>query len=307
MKYLDPKNDFIFKKVFGQHPHLLRSFLNALLPLEEGRVIESLEYLPAELVPQIPVMKYSIVDVRCKDNYGRQFIVEMQMQWTTGFLQRVLFNASKAYVNQLDHAVDYKALHPVYALSLINDVFDKQTEDYYHHYQIVNIANTEKKIEGLEFVFVELPKFRARNLGHKKLQVLWLRFLTEINESMEDVPDDLLDSVEIAEALNNVKTSAYTRAELEVYDRYWDSVRTELTIRTDSFEIGKAAGKAEGRAEGRAEGLYLAAISAFLHGAGVDVVSNLLGLPVETSNKLHELVKYYGDNAKEHLPELEQI
>ena len=36
MRYLDPKNDLTFKKVFGQHPHLLRSFLNALLPLKEG-------------------------------------------------------------------------------------------------------------------------------------------------------------------------------------------------------------------------------------------------------------------------------
>ena len=32
MRYLDPKNDLAFKKVFGQHPHLLKSFLNALLP-----------------------------------------------------------------------------------------------------------------------------------------------------------------------------------------------------------------------------------------------------------------------------------
>jgi hypothetical protein len=34
VRYLDPKNDLTFKKVFGQHPHLLKSFLNALLPLE---------------------------------------------------------------------------------------------------------------------------------------------------------------------------------------------------------------------------------------------------------------------------------
>lgn len=34
MRYLDSKNDFTFHKVFEQHPHLLKSFLNALLPLE---------------------------------------------------------------------------------------------------------------------------------------------------------------------------------------------------------------------------------------------------------------------------------
>ncbi len=51
MKYLDPKSDLTFKRVFGQHPQLLISFLNALLPLEEGRIVQSIEYLPAELAP----------------------------------------------------------------------------------------------------------------------------------------------------------------------------------------------------------------------------------------------------------------
>ena len=50
-----------------------------LVPLDEGQAIESLEYLPAELVPAVPLFKHSIVDVRCLDNRGRQFIVEMQM------------------------------------------------------------------------------------------------------------------------------------------------------------------------------------------------------------------------------------
>jgi predicted transposase/invertase (TIGR01784 family) len=77
-KYLDPKNDIPFKRVFGEHPELLRSFLNALMPFEPDQYIDSLEYLPAELVPDNPVKKNSIVDVRCIDNYGRQFIVEMQ-------------------------------------------------------------------------------------------------------------------------------------------------------------------------------------------------------------------------------------
>ena len=89
MTYLDPKNDLTFKKIFGQHPHLLKSFLNAILPLDEDQLIESLEYLPLELVPEIPLLKHSIVDVRCKDNKAPQFIVEMQMFWTENFKSRV--------------------------------------------------------------------------------------------------------------------------------------------------------------------------------------------------------------------------
>ncbi|CAN5364630.1 hypothetical protein BH10PSE19_BH10PSE19_05720 [soil metagenome] len=36
-RYLDPKSDVVFKKIFGEHPHLLKSFLNSMLPLPAER------------------------------------------------------------------------------------------------------------------------------------------------------------------------------------------------------------------------------------------------------------------------------
>ncbi|HMS71113.1 MAG TPA: PD-(D/E)XK nuclease family transposase, partial [Saprospiraceae bacterium] len=98
MRYLDPKNDLIFKRVFGEHPKITISFLNALLPLETGQEILEIEYMQTELIPESPeILKNSIVDVRCRDSFGRQFIVEMQMFWTDAFINRVLFNATKVF------------------------------------------------------------------------------------------------------------------------------------------------------------------------------------------------------------------
>lgn len=279
MLYLDPKNDLTFKKVFGQHPHLLKSLLNALLPLPQDSFIESLEYLPSELVPDIPLQKHTIVDVRCKDNRGRHFIVEMQMHWTTGFMQRVLFNASKAYVKQLDKAEVYKVLQPVYALSLVNEIYETKKPQYYHHYQIVNIQDTQKQIEGLEFVFVELPKFKAQNITEKKLQVLWLRFLTEIDEKMTEIPEEFLSSPEIKEAMDNLLVSGFTKAELEGYDKYWDSVRTEKTLQSGFFDRGKA--------EGEKESLTKVAINALKQGLSVDLIMQLTGLTEEEISDLN--------------------
>ena len=72
MKYLDPKADLTFKRVFGEHPDLVMSLLNALLPISVGQEITDIEYLPAEIVPDNPLRKNSIEDVRCKDKFGRQ-------------------------------------------------------------------------------------------------------------------------------------------------------------------------------------------------------------------------------------------
>jgi len=251
MRYLDPKNDLTFKKVFGEHPHLLKSFLNAIMPFKENQLIVDLEYLPVELIPEVPLMKYTIVDVRCKDTTGRQFIVEMQMCWTDDFKQRVLFNASRAYVRQLGKGQGYRLLQPVYAVSLINDIFEPDTPQYYHHYQIIQVDDISKHIEGLEFIFVELPKFKPHSITEKRLQVLWLRYLTEIKDGTSEIANELLSEPEVEEAINCIQESAYTEEELEYYDRYWDSIQTEKTF----YEAAKREGLEEGIKEGIEKGI----------------------------------------------------
>ena len=70
MKYLDPKADMTFKKVFGEHKNLVISLLNALLPLADNEQITEVEYLNPELIPDNPWRKNTIVDVRCCDQTG---------------------------------------------------------------------------------------------------------------------------------------------------------------------------------------------------------------------------------------------
>ncbi len=75
-------------------------------------------------MPDIPgLFKHSIVDVKCTDQNGRIFIVEMQMMWTASFEQRMVFGASQAYVKQLKSGQAYSELRPVYALAIINSRF----------------------------------------------------------------------------------------------------------------------------------------------------------------------------------------
>ena len=246
-KYLDPRIDLTFKKVFGENEDLLMSLLNALLPLPEGDEIEHIENLPTELVPETPLKKDTIVDVRCRDNRGRQFIVEMQMIWTPAFMQRVLFNASKAYVRQSDKGGRYEDLQPVYSLNLVNDIFMPDMPDvHYHLYRMVHDADSKKVIEGLQLIFVELPKFRPTTLIEKRMYVLWLRFLTEINESTVNAPKELAEQPQISKAMSIVEKSAYTDEQLDGYDRFRDSIWRERTLVSDSHREGYEEGIEEG-------------------------------------------------------------
>ena len=279
MRYLNPKADLTFKKVFGEHPDLVASFLNALLPFDSPEErIEHVEYLPSELVPQTPLRKNSIVDVRCQDERGRQFIVEMQMVWSSEFKQRVLFNASKAYVRQIAGGEDYELLQPVYSLNLVNDIFEPELEGYYHNYRIVHVEHSDRIIEGLHFVFVELPKFTPQTYKEKKMHVLWLRYLTEIDEKTREVPQEFLDNPDIKKAVAQLEKSAFTDAQLRGYEKFWDTVSVEKTL------INSAERK--GRAEGRAEGIKQTARRMKAKGYPLADISDVTGLTIAQINLL---------------------
>ena len=230
-KYLDPKADLTFKKVFGEHKNLVISLLNAMLPLADDEKVVSIEYWPAEKIPdRTEAEKYSIVDVCCKDNRQREFIVEMQMSWTDSFKKRVLLNASKAYVAQTEKGMSYESLQPVYALNFVNAVFQKDVEDYYHYYHLVHDRYTDKVIEGLHLIFIELPKFHPTTFSEKRMQVLWLRFLTEINEKTREAPAELLENEDVSKALEIVERAAFTDEEMFFYDKFWDRVSVQRTL-----------------------------------------------------------------------------
>ena len=296
-RYLDPKADLTFKKIFGEHPDLVISFLNALLPLEADSQIESVEYLPAEQVPRTPTRKDSIVDVKCTDQRKRQFIVEMQMSWSEEFKQRVVFNAAKAYVGQLDTGEDYDLLQPVYSLNLVNDTFENDVENFYHYYRLVHDRYSYKVIEGLHLVFVKLPKFKPQTVADRRMMVLWLRFLTEINEKTQEVPAELMEDEHVRRALELVEESAYTNTEMEGYDKFWDMVSREKTLVNaarrqhakglrEGMEKGRAEGRAEGREEGLAEGIKKVAANLKKSGMPLDRIKALTGLSEEDINLL---------------------
>lgn len=311
MKYLNPKADLTFKKVFGEHPDLVMSFLNALLPLQPGEEITQIEYLPSDLVPENPLRKYSIVDVRCKDSLGRQFIVEMQMIWSSEFKQRVLFNASKAYVRQMDAGEKYHLLQPVYSLNLVNDIFEPSLPDeYYHYYRLVHVEHSDRIIDGLQLVFVELPKFTPHSYTEKKMQVLWLRYLTEIDEKTRQVPEELLDNPEIKKAVTVLEESAFTSEQLLGYEKFWDMIRVEQALMDGAeakglakglekglkkgmekgIEIGKQKGieigKQEGIAEGEHKAKLLVASNLKRQNIPLEIIAQSTGLPIEEIENL---------------------
>ncbi|AAS14247.1 conserved hypothetical protein [Wolbachia endosymbiont of Drosophila melanogaster] len=78
-KFLDPKLDLTFKKIFGteKNKNILIHFLNDILGFTEINTIQEVEFLSTIQDAEIASKKQSIVDVLCRDENGVQVIVEM--------------------------------------------------------------------------------------------------------------------------------------------------------------------------------------------------------------------------------------
>jgi len=93
MRFINPKTDLAFKKIFGSDAshEVLADFLDSLLYGSRG-VIASLEIINPWLAPKIRGVKDTYLDVRARLNDGRQVIIEMQVLNVEGFEKRILYN-----------------------------------------------------------------------------------------------------------------------------------------------------------------------------------------------------------------------
>jgi hypothetical protein len=78
VELLDPKNDYVFKRLFGEHPALVVSLINDLRPEEPA--ILAVEVLNPEISADELRGKYIILDLLARDETGHEYNIEMQVR-----------------------------------------------------------------------------------------------------------------------------------------------------------------------------------------------------------------------------------
>jgi predicted transposase/invertase (TIGR01784 family) len=223
--FADPKTDFIFKRIFGSEPHkhLLIELLNSLLELEGASRIRDLTYLPAEQAVTLPEMKLSIVDVKCVDQRGAEYVVEMQLFNVKGFEERVVYNASKAFVMQLKSSEDYPHLADVVGVTICDfELWSKPSSLDGPPVPMLSRWRMQEQHTGanglgqIQYVFLELPKYDG---GPHPRTVLdkWAYFFREA-ENLDVIPPEL-DEAPFREALEVARMAGMSEAEYEAYER----------------------------------------------------------------------------------------
>ncbi|NOT63427.1 MAG: Rpn family recombination-promoting nuclease/putative transposase [Acidobacteria bacterium] len=264
MRFINPKTDFAFKKIFGsdQSKPILMSFLNALL-YDEQPIIVDLEIIDPYLAPKIEGMKDTFVDVRARLQSGRFVIIEMQVLNVEGFEKRVLYNAAKAYSTQLMEGDVYKDLSPVVALTITDFVMFPESAEIESAFVLKERkASLEYPQSDIQLVFVELPKFTKALDQLTGIKDKWLFFLKNARD-LQVVPDAMGEVAEIKQAFHFANLAGLSPKELEVYERKLMFIRdqrgaialAEREAEERGRKQGEEKGEEKGRAKGRVEGL----------------------------------------------------
>ena len=87
----------------------------------------------------------------------------------------------------------------------------------------------------------------------KKMAVLWLRFLTEIDKDTEEAPTELLENPDTCKALKILEKSAYTEGQLLAYEEFWDAVINERVAIEGGFKKGIQQGILQGAQQEKLE------------------------------------------------------
>ena len=110
MKYLDPKADLTFKKIFGNHPDRLRKLLNALQTLSDDELLHQAQYLPS--VEELEISGFTDAELRSYDKFWDSVSVERtilddryQKGIEKGMNQRSLEIARKMLAQGMDEAM----------------------------------------------------------------------------------------------------------------------------------------------------------------------------------------------------------
>jgi predicted transposase/invertase (TIGR01784 family) len=256
-KYINPFTDFGFKKIFGDRDNtdLLKSLINDILDLKGNKRIKKLKFRNTELLPDSPEDRKAIYDLYCKDEDGDVFIVELQKVYQEHFQSRALYYTTFPIQEQATRGSWDFHLTPIYFIGLLNFQVDKflNSSDYIHHGQIMDIKRKEVMYEGLNMVYVEIPKFKKKNQKSYNHLEWWLYVFQNLHR-LTDIPKELKGDI-IERAFDKAEFIKMPKPEQEKYHKNLKVYRDLINSYNTASKVGYKRGIKRGIKQGIKKGI----------------------------------------------------
>lgn len=159
---IDPKVDYVFKRLSGDEDNalLLVDQLNTVIGFPAGRLVRGVTLLNPFVAKDYAEGKVSVLDVRARNDPGRQFLVEMQLFLHPAFAKRLLYYWASSHGGQLLRGERHELLQPTYTICWLNETL--LPDDAYHHcFRVYDQQHGVSLTGDLEIHLLELSKFNV--------------------------------------------------------------------------------------------------------------------------------------------------
>jgi predicted transposase/invertase (TIGR01784 family) len=287
MKFIDPRIDFAFKKIFGSQDakDILINFLEALLELSGKKKIKKIAIIDPFAAPRLKGLKLSVLDVKCTDHRGITYIVEMQVRKTGAFLKRIQYNAAKIYANQIEKGEDYPKLNQVIAVTITDFTLFDNIKHYVSRHATTEKKTGEEYFSEIIYYVIELSKFEKKIETLDNLLDKWIWFIKYASKA-EDIPDNLNDDVFI-HAFEKARVANMSLEEWEYYDKAGMAIADERGAMELAKEEAEKKGKKKGEKIGEKISLIKVAKNLLADNISYEYISKITGLSIEEIKKQH--------------------
>lgn len=247
---LNQVTDYGFKHLFGREesrPALI-DLLNALLK-RENRIVEII-YLKTEQLSLTEHDRNAVFDIFCQEEKGNVFIIEMQQIRQHYFKARSLFYSMFPISNQGQRGSWDFNLKKTCTICFMDFNFDNTHPDQLiHHVKLIDTRTREVFSDLLEFLYVEMPKFKKKENELITREDAWLFILNNLT-NLNEIPLILADDIIFKQFFMDAEQAHLTGLQLHAY-------YLSRKAKWDEYAIKKTA-SIEGRKEGKREGALCA-------------------------------------------------
>lgn len=243
LSLLDPKNDFVFKKLFAQAPDLLAELINAVR--EDQPPVTVIEVLNPTIDPQELTGKCIVLDVLAQDGDGQRYNIEMQVRRYDAWSARSAYYLARMLTQQLDSGEDYRKIRPVIGIHLLNFNLFQQPEQRNQAVWCFEMRDRDQPgvLLGneLQLNLIELPKADSLGLVSSRLAA-WVLFFEHWQEESTMANIAYTPVQQALQRVRDLSADDETRRQAFVRER---ALHDEVTLLREATERGLKKGKAE--------------------------------------------------------------
>ncbi|MCL2087885.1 MAG: Rpn family recombination-promoting nuclease/putative transposase [Oscillospiraceae bacterium] len=278
-QFLSPRNDLIFKLLFGDErsKEILTDFLKSvlLIPHED---YDTITILDPHLLPDYRDGKLGIIDVKLQTKSGKIINIEIQVEHIPQMRERVIFYDAKMVTEQIGASENYEKIKKVISIIITNHEFIEKSPKYHHRFTLYDADNQVEFTDTIEINTLELPKIPGDSDGTPLWD--WMKFLDAKNE--EDLDMAAVANTQVNNAVIRLK-------ELSADERTRMLYESRIKMERDIYSITKGkedAAEKRGMERGMERGKITIARNALRMNIPVADIAKLTNLTPEEIESL---------------------